>query len=682
MNTDNNSVELSPTQQAQGAEEMAKVMEEFKEKEEIFLAGQLRGPFDWQKLTLEEFLSEMFMRHELDLPFQEVLSPDYLLWKAQVDQRMVLGDDAPPIDYTGFVHRQYNGIVAYWDPSRPWRTRKRKDGTKENVKRFKHQEVFRNDQDTLNKLKGLEDCYMAPATYVGKNRRNSNARYLYAIGIDLDDVGPSHLLGLFKNASVEYVGQDGPVGHPYLPVPNIITNSGHGLHVYYLLAEPVALASQHVWKLMERVKDNLTSMVFKPNTTRRKKTERLALLQAFRLPETKTKFGEEVTAWQCLGTAPYSIEELNKYFYKSDKLTKKQILSIYRYEYSESKVTLDEAKRRWPEWYQARVVDKLWVSPKKKWHVNRAVYDWWKDLLWATKEEVVGHRFWCTMCLYIYAIKCDVPLEEVDADAEALLEHFESFTATEADPKKHFSLSDVAAAATAYHINYNRFPVWKIDSLTGIRIEKNKRNRDIDGRLGRRQPRHLKLARSNRDIINESKGKSVWWEGNGRSRQFSAVSEWRKANPDSTNKSKCARDCGLARKTVIKWWDAGDIAFDNTPLELVSMWREQNHGSHDRKQCAKDTLLALPTVMKYWPLALDEQLVEEINSLSSIPVSYQEQLSAEEFRTALMPDRITVDMSKLFLPDAVSPVPGYTIEDVRQTVTTGKWKELGWQLSY
>lgn len=680
-----------PTPSPEESKELVRARAEFHEKNEIFRAGQLRGPFDWHQLDLESFLDEMFMRHDLDLPFQEVLSPDYLLWRAQVEQQSIsraLGEPVPPIDYSGFVHRQYNGIAVYWNPKRPWTTRKRKDGTKEKVKKFSHRQIFRDDPTSLNKIRGLEDCYMSPATYVGRKRRNSNARYLYAIGIDLDDVGPSHLLGLFKNASVEYIDQNGPVGHPYLPVPNIITNSGHGLHVYYLLAEPVALASQHVWKLMERIKDNLTSMVFKPNTTRRKKVERLALLQAFRLPETKTKFGELVTAWQCLGTAPYSIEELNKYFYKSDKLTKKEIMSIYRYEYSESKVTLDEAKRRWPEWYQARVVDKLWVSPEKKWHVKRAVYDWWKDKLWATKEEVVGHRFWCMMCLYIYAIKCDIPIEEVDADAEALLEHFESFTAMEADPKKHFSLSDVAAAATAYHINYNRFPVWKIDSLTGIRIERNKRNRDIDGRLGRRQPRHLKLARSNRDIITESKGKEVWWEGNGRARQASVVAEWRKLNPNCTNKSKCARECGLERHTVAKWWDAGDVTFNNTPAEIVAMWREQNPESHDRKQCAKDTLLALPTVEKYWPWSVAEKAESIIEKLPAVPVAYQMQLTGEELEGEVMTPNnnikvvYNITMAKIFLPDAVSPVPGYTIDEVRQIVTSGKWKELGWDLHY
>lgn len=652
---------------------MAKVKEEFKEKDAIFLAGQLRGPFDWQKLSLEEFLSEMFVRHELDLPFQEVLSPDYLLWKAQVDQRMGLGEDVPPIDYSGFVHRQYNGIVAYWDPERPWRNRKRKDGTKEKVKRFKHQEIFRNDQFTLDKLKGLEDCYMAPVTYAGKNRRNANARYLYAIGIDLDDVGPMELMGLFKNATKEYVGQHGPVGHPLIPAPNIITNSGHGLHVYYLLAEPVALAGKHVWKIMEHISDTLSGMVFKMNTTRKEKRERLSLLQAFRLPETKTKFGEIVSSWRNLGSHAYSIEELNSYFDKCDRLTKKEMLSIYRYEYCETKYTIDEAKRRWPEWYETRVVRGLWISEEKKWHVNRAVYDWWKDILWNTKEGIVGHRFWCTMCLYIYAIKCDIPIEEADADAEALIEHFESFTRNEADPKKHFTLSDVTAAATAYHINYCRFPVWKIDALTSIRIEKNKNHRK-----GRNQQEHLLRCRALRDI-NHNNG--TWRNNEGRTRQIQIVAEWRRNNPDCENKSMCARDCGIDRKTVAKWWDASDVSFEISPVDLISMWREQNHNSRDRKQCAKDTLLALPTVMKYWPLDLIDTLDEEVGKLPMIPVSYQEQLSVDRLKNA---DKkmILVNMTKLFLPDAVSPVPGYTIEDVRQIVLSGKWKDLGWELVY
>ena len=64
------------------------------------------------------------------------------------------------------------------------------------------------------------------------------------------------------------------------------------------------------------------------------------------------------------------------------------------------------------------------------------------------------------------------------------------------------------------------------------------------------------------------------------------------------------------------------------------------------------------------------------------------QLTGEELEGEVMTPNnnikvvYNITMAKIFLPDAVSPVPGYTIDEVRQIVTSGKWKELGWDLHY
>ena len=42
----------------------------------------------------------------------------------------------------------------------------------------------------------------------------------------------------------------------------------------------------------------------------------------------------------------------------------------------------------------------------------------------------------------------------------------------------------------------------------------------------------------------------------GRKSYKDLVDIWIKMHPDSTNKSECARDLGLDRKTVRRWWDA------------------------------------------------------------------------------------------------------------------------------
>ena len=88
-----------------------------------------------------------------------------------------------------------------------------------------------------------------------------------------------------------------------------------------------------------------------------------------------------------------------------------------------------------------------------------------------------------------------------------------------------------------------------IEKLSGIRIEKNKRN-------GRKQPEHLKLARFVRDEINGKK--DTWRDGNGRPKgsgtKQQIVHEWRTAHPGG-RKADCVRDTGLSKPTVYKWWD-------------------------------------------------------------------------------------------------------------------------------
>ena len=40
------------------------------------------------------------------------------------------------------------------------------------------------------------------------------------------------------------------------------------------------------------------------------------------------------------------------------------------------------------------------------------------------------------------------------------------------------------------------------------------------------------------------------------SKEAKLVKEWKGQHPDSKNKSACARDTGLTRPTVRKWWNA------------------------------------------------------------------------------------------------------------------------------
>jgi hypothetical protein len=108
----------------------------------------------------------------------------------------------------------------------------------------------------------------------------------------------------------------------------------------------------------------------------------------------------------------------------------------------------------------------------------------------------------------------------------------------------------------AYDEEYNKWPVRVIESTTGIRIERAKRNH-------RDQKTHIQVMNAIRDRVTHPDG--MWRENNGRkpgskknadnSRCASIIRDWRERNPQSHNKSLCARETGLTRPTVLRWWN-------------------------------------------------------------------------------------------------------------------------------
>ncbi len=157
------------------------------------------------------------------------------------------------------------------------------------------------------------------------------------------------------------------------------------------------------------------------------------------------------------------------------------------------------------------------------------------------------HRYWCILTLVIYAVKCDIPRDEVLADALALVPKMDSYTDTE---DNRFTEDDVHDAMLAYDENYNKWPIKTIEDTTLFRIERNRRN-------GRKQDEHLKMMNFVRDNLSYPDGS--WRNKEGRPTQVETVRRWREKNPDNNNKSQCAKETGLDRKTVRKWWDPDKV---------------------------------------------------------------------------------------------------------------------------
>lgn len=394
--------------------------------------------------------------------------------------------------------------------------------------RARHFMIF-NDLNFLEEIKDREFVITSPISYIGRNRTAKNSRFLYAFAIDLDGVGKQQIEDIFYQYKNEV-----------MPKPNIIVSSGNGLHLYYILEKPIALFD-NIKILLKRFKYGLIDLVWNGYTSSVKKRQYQGIFQGFRIPETKTKFGEVVRAFYLENSELYTIEKLNLWVTGRRKLVDTEIDIINKALYVPKKLTLKEAKEKYPDWYERRIVkgDKS----RKKWHIKRDLYDWWKRTITDNEKVVEGHRYFCIMSLAMYGLKCDIPYEEVKADAYSFLEEMESKTGNQ---DNHFTEEDIEDALKAYKENYMTFPRKDIEIITGISIPPNKRNY-------RKQEVHLMGARAIQEI-NDKVNQTNWRDGNGRKSKKDEVISYLLFNQKAT-KYKCIKDTGLSKMTVYKYWE-------------------------------------------------------------------------------------------------------------------------------
>lgn len=379
--------------------------------------------------------------------------------------------------------------------------------------------------DGLEQLEELlqgEFVITSPISYYGRRRTGNNARYAYALAFDLDGVQMPQLRDVLHQSN-----------RSIIPKPTYIVNSGRGLHLYYFLQTIPALMP-HIQSCLKELKYALTRQIWNRFTSTRKDVEVQGILQGFRMIGSPSKLGREypVTAYR-VGervTLDYLIGFVPETSGERDRI----------YGALESKLSLEQAKEKYPEWYQRRVVE---GKPRGRWTIKRDLYDWW---LGRIRDEInVGHRFFGCMTLAIYAVKCGIDEEELREDAYSLLEAYDAMSYEETN---RFTEDDIEAAIGIYNDSYCTFPRDDIGKVTGLQMPVNKRN-------GRKQDEHLKRARAVQKIDypeDEWRNKEGRPKGSGTAHR--EVQQFRKEHPEAS-KAECNRITGLDPKTIRKWWD-------------------------------------------------------------------------------------------------------------------------------
>ena len=180
---------------------------------------------------------------------------------------------------------------------------------------------------------------------------------------------------------------------------------------------------------------------------------------------------------------------------------------------------------------------------KEGYDTNRGAYQSWLSRI--EDEAVVHGRYFAVLALVAYAVKCNVPLKELERDAYGLVPKLDKLSD---DPGNRFTDYDVACALSAYGSNDLRF--WKNEYMcrrAKIAPHENKHN-------GLKREPHLYLARQKKKEMKSigipmknPEGRPV---NSGTKRD--EIRAYAAEHPDASH-AAIAKALGASRTTVIKW---------------------------------------------------------------------------------------------------------------------------------
>lgn len=456
----------------------AEKVENFHNKNKEILANTLINPYsDYKEINLEEYYKILFGRNEkylnsnfseikldkLELPFENKKSNQF---------NEIISDTEDNDSNNIFT---YNSILIDL-----------RKGSNQKNKNW----IITKELEELKNVKNKDFVITAPVTYIGRNRNGNNARYLYAFTIDLDYVGIEEMRDFLHQ-----------IQNKIIPNPNLITNSGNGLHITYLLENPYPLYKRSK-ELLDMEKEILTKAIWNQYTSRLEKRQYQNVLQGYRVPETKTKFGTTVTTFLNLNSKYWTIYELNDFLNKRNQLKFKfeidkniwMELEGIRLGFIKTTPKLDLAKEQWPEWYQDRIIDK---KPRKYMKFSENLYKWWLNICKGEDKDKkirMGHRYFCALALVAFATKCGIEKNELKRDLYSLLPTFDNLTR---DDDNHFVKEDLDDALKLYGTDKAyKFKREYIEKQCGIEIPKRKRN-------GRTRQEHIKIVNATRKFQKE-----------------------------------------------------------------------------------------------------------------------------------------------------------------------------------
>ena len=361
------------------------------------------------------------------------------------------------------------------------------------------------------------DVLVGGSTYFNNYISKKTTKDIHAFIIDLDNVYSEQLRMALENDWRNANGQA-------LAKPTYVVNSGTGLHLYYVLTEPIPVYHSQIQDI-----DAIYRSLVKQQARRMYvKTDMLWYGQDFRMAGGLNKYEWENTVFR-IGEK-WDIEEL----------AKAVDVDVQIERYGQERIKKTKAERP------------MVVSNKRKsmWSTNRAFFDYAVQQVRANAHE--GCRYMNMCALSVIAYKCSIwnkkknphPVseEELEQTLRSLLPQFNK------DANRKIKEREIKSAMKMFNPKAMETPREILESWQEWKYEPIKRN-------GRDRDLHLRIARATRDIIYPDNS----WMGDGRPKGSGTaqekVQQFRAEHPEAT-KAECIRVTGLSKPTVYKWWDA------------------------------------------------------------------------------------------------------------------------------
>lgn len=364
----------------------------------------------------------------------------------------------------------------------------------------------------------MEFVIIPPVAFSGKNRTKENGYHLWAITIDLDGVEMRQLEDLLFQ-----------IDNGVVPRPTFIVNSGHGMHLYYCFEESIPMYP-YLMEQLQALKTALIECVWNVYTST--------------IPTEKRQYQSVVQGYRAVGSCSKLGKRYRVTAFRTGKKRTLQYLKDWatetgRVDFNEFKhTTLDEAREKFPEWYQRRIVEGGARKPFKFKH--RGVYESWLRRMELGAFD--GNRYNCIAVLFALAYKTQgIEFDEVLNDAIELVPRLNRLTKNK---KNEFTVDDVLDASSYYDEPSQSLGLKTVYRMTKIYIKPTKRN-------GRKQEDHLKRARKLQEADYPD---GEWRYKGGAPTAQDKVWTYRAEHPEASV-TEVANALGVSRTTVYKWWN-------------------------------------------------------------------------------------------------------------------------------